>query len=58
MLKTFYLSLKYCDKIDFLPFHNLAKAKYENLKMKYKLANFEETSNIELESFIKKFNKK
>lgn len=41
-LKAFAKGLKNVEKVELLPFHNMAKSKYEKLGIDYKLKNFQE----------------
>jgi pyruvate formate lyase activating enzyme len=55
--KYFISKLKYMDKFELLPFHQLAKSKYESLHIKYLLKDANETTEEDLTNIKKIINK-
>jgi pyruvate formate lyase activating enzyme len=47
-VKKFISTLKFMDKFEILPFHQLAKSKYENLHINYVLKNAKELTKRQI----------
>jgi pyruvate formate lyase activating enzyme len=57
-IKKFISTLKFVDKFEVLPFHQLAMSKYDNLQIKYVLEDTKELTNKQIKKieniFIKR----